>query len=207
MALANITQETYKVILLGHSGVGKTQLYNRFSHGEFSLTTKNTIGGDRAFCTFETKNGIIQMELWDTAGEEKYHALSTTIYRNASAIILVYDVTDKKSFDLTIWIQELKRYKCENLPILLLANKIDLSDRQVTIEEGQNLAKENNYLFCEVSAKLNINLESTKEQFILLMQPINIRSYKSKLSITLPKQTNTREPQQSILSSLCPFFN
>ena len=146
----------YKIILVGDAAVGKTSIIQRTIHNKFSETYKNTDGVD-----FENKkiNQSLKLQIWDTAGQEKYKSLIPSYVRNASSIFIVYDVASKTSFDnVSKWISFIKTI--ENCNMILCANKIDLeSERQVTTEEGKDFAKKNELTYYEVSAKNNTNVK------------------------------------------------
>ncbi|XP_006636503.1 ras-related protein Rab-17 [Lepisosteus oculatus] len=144
-----------KMVLLGSSGVGKSSLAFRFSKEEFSSTVP-TVG-----CAYMTHlvclhDATLRFEIWDTAGQEKYHSVTPLYYRGAQAALVVYDITKRESFmRAQLWLRELERqYVPGETVVALVGNKGDLSDlRQVMLQEGQTLAENKGLLFTETSAK------------------------------------------------------
>ncbi|XP_069472080.1 ras-related protein Rab-17 [Ambystoma mexicanum] len=151
---------SFKLVVLGSSGVGKSSLVMRYVKDDFR-ELPSTVG-----CAFFTQlvclnNTTIKFEIWDTAGQEKYHSVCHLYYRGANAAILVYDVTSKETFiRAQLWLRELEReFSAGDITIALIGNKTDLSaERQVTSQEAQIFAEDNSVLFMETSAKDNYNV-------------------------------------------------
>merc|ERR1740130_844028 len=161
----------FKVVLIGDSGVGKSNLLTRFTRDEFKADSKSTIGVEFATQTIQHDKKTIKAQIWDTAGQERYRAITSAYYRGAVGALLVYDITQQKSFDSvkTMWLDELKQNADDNIVIMLVGNKKDLHhNRDVTTEDGRNFAQQNNLSFIETSAqqpdadkrKLNADEES-----------------------------------------------
>ncbi|KAJ1187751.1 hypothetical protein NDU88_004521 [Pleurodeles waltl] len=154
------TSYTFKLVVLGSSGVGKSSLVLRYVKDDFR-DLPATVG-----CAFFTQlvclnNTTIKFEIWDTAGQEKYHSVCHLYYRGANAALLVYDITSKETFfRAQLWLKELEReFAADEITIALIGNKTDLSEeREVTSEEAQNFADDNSVLFMETSAKNNHNV-------------------------------------------------
>ncbi|KAJ3451822.1 ras-related protein rab11 [Anaeramoeba flamelloides] len=151
----------YKLVLIGDSGVGKTNLLTRFCRNEFNIGSKMTIGVEFASKTMEIENTTLKAQVWDTAGQEKYRAITNTFYRGAKGALLVYSVTERQSFiNLKNWLTELRENSPKDITVMLIGNKIDLADnREVLTHEGTNFAEENNLNFIETSAKDATNVE------------------------------------------------
>ena len=149
-----------KIIIVGEHNVGKTNIISRFADDESN--NKVTIGVDYYDYNLEYKNKIFQLTLWDTAGQEKFRAIIKDYYINCSFAIIVYDITDKKSFEsVELWVKDCKTYGNKNIHIVLVGNKTDLeNERKVSTEEGQNLANEFNMDFFEISAQTGENIEN-----------------------------------------------
>ncbi|NXA39177.1 RAB17 protein, partial [Eudromia elegans] len=148
---------TYKVVLLGNTSVGKSSLAYRYVKNDFkeSLPTVGCSFFTQMLCLEAT---TIKMEIWDTAGQEKYHSVCHLYYRGAHAALLVYDITSKETLSRAkLWLQELeKEFFHDEIVIALVGNKTDLAaEREVTAEEGEEFAKSRNLLFMETSAKSN----------------------------------------------------
>jgi small GTP-binding protein len=159
----------FKVIILGDNGVGKTSLMNKYVDDKSPEAYNPTIGVDfRARIIDNEHNQRIKLHLWDTAGQESFRSIIQSYYRSVGGAIIVYDVTDTRSFsNVRYWIAELRRLN-ENacpVPILLLGNKIDRGDRrQVTETEAAQFAKDYEILYEEISVLDNINLDGSLMQ-------------------------------------------
>ena len=148
-----------KIIIVGDSGVGKTNLLERYIKNEFRESNRNTVGVDFMAKKMRINNQSVKIQFWDTAGQEKYKSISSAYYKSTQGVILVYDVTSRKSFlNIGKWLQDIKEHTDNDILYLLVGNKTDLvKDRQVTQEEAGKYAEENNLFFMEVSAKENQN--------------------------------------------------
>ncbi|CAK9290893.1 unnamed protein product [Gordionus sp. m RMFG-2023] len=150
-------------MLLGDSGVGKTCLLVRFKEGSFlGGNFMTTVGIDFRSKTIEVENEKVKLQIWDTAGQERYRSITHAYYRDAHALLLLYDVSCKSSFDnIRAWLIEIKQYASPEVVLLLLANKSDVSSsfRKVNKDDGIRIAKENNVYFMEVSAKTGYNVQ------------------------------------------------
>jgi len=151
----------YKLIIIGESGVGKSCLLLRYTDDTYTDSYISTIGVDFKIRTVMIDKKIVKLQMWDTAGQERFRTITTSYYRGAHGIMLVYDITDRDSFDnIAHWINEINRYAKPAVTIMLVGNKCDLeSKRQVDYEEALEFAKKSNLLFEECSAKANINIE------------------------------------------------
>ena len=154
-------EETIKIIILGDSKVGKTSFIIRFTKNKFDETYLATIGVDYKDRIINIENKQYKLMFYDTAGEEKYKSIPKNHIKNVQGIILMYDITNKKSFDSIIdWISDVKEIKGENFPMILVGNKIDLNEsREVTEEMGYELAEKNQIEFFETSNKDGTNIQ------------------------------------------------
>ncbi|KAI8060464.1 GTP-binding protein [Gongronella butleri] len=153
----------FKLVLIGDSGVGKSNLLSRFTTNEFNLESKSTIGVEFATKNIEIDNHTIKAQIWDTSGQERYRAITGAYYRGAVGALLVYDITRQTSFqNVTHWLKELREHADPNIVIMLVGNKVDLSEtnRAVTTEEGGALAEQEGFLFMETSALDATNVEN-----------------------------------------------
>ena len=144
----------FKVVLIGNSGVGKTNLISKFTKDRFNDDLKPTLGVDFSTKTIRMRKHFIRLQIWDTAGQERYHAFTSVYFKDALGIIVVYDITQKSSFEsLGTWLKLIKENVGDESSILLIGNKIDLEEqRKVGLEEGQDFAKEHGMAFYETSA-------------------------------------------------------
>jgi len=146
---------SYRVIVIGDSGVGKTNLLGRWVHNEFSYSTVATINVDWTSKVFRVKGKLAQVTFCDTAGQERYKSLTRQYCRGAHGVVLVYDITDRISFNhVENWLEEVKDANADRLPVLLMiGNKNDLGDkRDVSTEEALVCAKKEGMYFLETSA-------------------------------------------------------
>lgn len=151
----------FKLLLIGDSGVGKTCLLFRFSDDAFNTTFISTIGIDFKIKTVELGGKKIKLQIWDTAGQERFHTITTSYYRGAMGIMLVYDITNGKTFEnISKWLRNIDEHANEDVEKMILGNKCDMEDkRQVPKERGDGIAREHGIPFLETSAKANINVE------------------------------------------------
>ena len=168
-----------KIIVVGDSGVGKTNLINRFASDKFDTNSKSTIGVEFVYKTLKINKEIIKVEVWDTAGEERYRSITSSYYKGANGAIIVYDLTDEESFkNVESWMNEVIKKGKQNMQFLLVGNKKDLiNDRVVSEQKGIDKAKELNINLFEASAleKNNVN-----EAFNFLIKEIYLSTLKEK---------------------------
>ncbi|CEG62778.1 Putative Rab family, other [Rhizopus microsporus] len=159
----------FKIVVIGDSGVGKTNLLGRFIHNTFDFASKSTIGLDLSMKNIIIKDKRVRVQIWDTAGQERYRSITKRYYRGAVGALLVYDITKRESFmSIPRWLNEIKSNEAHSESILMLVgNKSDLEkDRQVTVEEALEYAKVNDLAFMETSALQSINVENAFDSLI-----------------------------------------
>jgi len=163
-----------KLLLIGDSGVGKSCLLLRFSDDSFTPSFITTIGIDFKIRTIELDGKRIKLQIWDTAGQERFRTITTAYYRGAMGILLVYDVTDERSFsNIRNWFSNVEQHASEGVNKILIGNKCDMLDKKVVQkDQGQTLADEFGIKFLETSAKSNICVE---EAFYSLARDIKKR--------------------------------
>ncbi|XP_053564839.1 ras-related protein Rab-37 isoform X2 [Bombina bombina] len=153
---------TCKVMLLGDSGVGKTCFLIQFKDGAFlSGTFLATVGIDFRNKVVTVDGVKVKLQIWDTAGQERFRSVTHAYYRDAQALLLLYDITSKSSFDnIRAWLTEIHEFAHKDIVIMLLGNKSDVtSGRVIRTEDGESLAKEYGVPFMETSAKTGKNVE------------------------------------------------
>eukprot|EP00911_Craspedida_sp_UC1_P002148 UC1_evm1s1652 len=152
----------FKVVLIGDSGVGKSNLLSRFTRNEFNLESKSTIGVEFATRSIEVDGKTIKTQIWDTAGQERYRAITSAYYRGAVGALLVYDIAKNLTYEnVERWLKELRDHADSNIVIMLVGNKSDLRHlRAVPIEEAKKFAEDNQLSFIETSALDSTNVES-----------------------------------------------
>ena len=144
----------FKVVLIGDSEVGKSNILSRFTRNQFNIDSQTTIGVEFATRTIKVENKTIKAQIWDTAGQERYRAITSAYYRGAVGALLVYDITNHRSYEhVEHWLAELRDHADPNIVIMLVGNKNDLAHlRAVSIDEVTTFAQQNNLAFIETSA-------------------------------------------------------
>ena len=170
--MADSEPPLYKILLLGDSTVGKTCFLLRYMDDSFLDLHMATIGLDYRLKTMILEEQkIVKVQLWDTAGQDKFRAITRNYYKGASGIILIFDVTNIKSYEnIQKWINEIKEEISEQVSIVLIGNKIDnINERKITKEQGDKLASEIGVKFFETSAKTG---EGVNESVFFLVKKI-----------------------------------
>ena len=154
-----------KFIIIGDAAVGKSNLLVRYTSGQFKEEYQLTIGVE-----FGSNNVIIgdntyRIQIWDTAGQENFRSITRSYYKNTACAIIVYEISNKKSFEnISSWIEECKNTAPKSILMVLVGNKCDLDNREVTEEEGREFAEKNGMLFFETSALTGKNVEEVFKQ-------------------------------------------
>ncbi|KHJ48718.1 Ras family protein [Trichuris suis] len=151
----------FKVVLIGDSGVGKSNLLSRFTRNEFNLESKSTIGVEFATRSICVDGKIVKAQIWDTAGQERYRAITSAYYRGAVGALLVYDIAKHVTYEnVERWLKELRDHADQNIVIMLVGNKSDLRHlRAVPTDEAKEYAERNCLSFIETSALDSTNVE------------------------------------------------
>ena len=159
-----------KLLLVGNSNVGKTSIILQYIDNFFPKGHLSTIGVEFKVKTFEYRSFKIDLQIWDTSGQERFHSITKNFFRNADCIFFVYDITNYKSFeDAKIWIKEAEEIG-NFFQKMLIGNKCDLVEkREVSEEELNNYSKENNIISLEMSAKEKNNLNEAFNEMIKLI--------------------------------------
>ena len=164
MAVSRQKKNTLKIVVIGDSAVGKTCLMQRYMTGGFSTEHRATVGADFLSTKLTRDENTYTLQVWDTAGQEKFQAIGSAFYRGSDCAIVVYDVTNRKSFEnIPTWLNEFtlqgEVLNPEKFPFVIVGNKCDRTDRKVTPEEGQEFCKSKGLAFFETSAKDNIGIK------------------------------------------------
>ncbi|OIT06700.1 ras-related protein RABA2a [Nicotiana tabacum] len=191
----------FKIVLIGDSGVGKSNLLSRFTRNEFCLESKSTIGVEFATRTLQVEGRIIKSQIWDTAGQERYRAITSAYYRGALGALLVYDVTKPMSFEnVSRWLKELRDHADSNIVIMLIGNKTDLKHlRAVPTEDAQGYAEREGLSFIETSALEATNVEKAFQ--MNLSEIYRIISKKSLSSGEDPAPANIKEGKTLVVGA------
>uniref|UniRef100_A0A3Q3E2F4 Ras-related protein Rab-37-like n=1 Tax=Labrus bergylta TaxID=56723 RepID=A0A3Q3E2F4_9LABR len=187
---------SYNVVMVGDSSVGKTSFMKRAQSGKFSLEIPASIGLDSCLWTVVVDGKPVVLRLWDTAGQERFHSITRQIFHKAQAFLLMYDITSAYSFSaVSYWASCIQEGAPENVTVLLLGNKSDHAERQVKTREGETLAKEYNFEFMECSAATGENvIESLETMARMLSQQIGTREEAT---------VSFKEPQKKKSSGCC----
>mmetsp|Transcript_49192 Transcript_49192/g.76788 ORF Transcript_49192/g.76788 Transcript_49192/m.76788 type:complete len:198 (-) Transcript_49192:348-941(-) len=164
----------FKLLLIGDSGVGKSCLLLRFADDTYTESYISTIGVDFKIRTLELDGKTIKLQIWDTAGQERFRTITSSYYRGANGIIVVYDVTDNESFNnVKQWMNEIDKYASDKVNKMLVGNKCDLTSKKVVdYDTGKELADSLGIPFLETSAKNSTNVE---QAFITMAAEIKAR--------------------------------
>ena len=190
----------FKIIVIGESRVGKTSLIKRYTKDQFGGVYLTTVGIDFQDKTIEIEDKKVKLQVWDTAGQERFRNVAKNYFQSSNGFLLVFDITDKESFQKLndFWIGQLKMHAPEKAKSVLVGNKSDLAgQRQVSIEDAEEFAKDNNLKYYEVSAK-----EGTKvvELFFYLANEIyqshTYEEINENKTITLKKEKSKKKDKK-----------
>nr|CDS30941.1 ras protein Rab 11A [Hymenolepis microstoma] len=199
----------FKIVLIGDSGVGKSNLLSRFTRNTFNLESKTTIGVEFATRSVHIDDKIVKAQIWDTAGQERYRAITAAYYRGAVGALLVYDIAKKSTFDnVGVWLDELRTNADVNIVTMLVGNKCDLRHlRTVPQSEAVAFANSKSLFFTETSALDSTNVEHA---YVTLLSEIlkqiksSGASSDSNLRLegrpTVPVQNSNNEPRKACCS-------
>ena len=190
-----------KICIIGDSSVGKTNVLFKFIEGQFSPLHVTTIGFDykSKIITLPSSKKKVKLQIWDTAGQEKYMSMNKSLFQRVQGIILMYDITNRATFErLQIWLNLIKQMTNE-IPIILVGNKLDLEDNEehgriVEYNEGDDFANENDIEFFEVSAKNGDNIENV---FISIAQKV-LNSLQSERLLSVENVKIEEDPQKKV---------
>lgn len=188
----------FKIVLIGDSGVGKSNLLSRFTRNEFCLESKSTIGVEFATRSVQIDGKTVKAQIWDTAGQERYRAITSAYYRGAVGALLVYDITNLESFTAASkWLRELRDHADSNIVVLLAGNKSDLEHlRAVSIEQAKQLASAEALAVTETSA---FDASNVEEAFTNLLTSTYSVMCKEK-----PAVGTTQEPPRGFIELANP---
>ncbi|OSX65177.1 hypothetical protein POSPLADRAFT_1038965 [Postia placenta MAD-698-R-SB12] len=187
----------FKLLLIGDSGVGKSCLLLRFADDTYTESYISTIGVDFKIRTIELEGKTVKLQIWDTAGQERFRTITSSYYRGAHGIIVVYDVTDNDTFsNVKQWLQEIDRYASEGVNKLLVGNKSDLTSKKVVeYSAAKEFADQLNIPFLETSAKNATNVE---QAFLTMAKQIKDRMGTSSSTVGGTGKSSTITPGQTV---------
>eukprot|EP00731_Ephydatia_muelleri_P030646 Em0022g160a len=178
----------FKIVLIGDAGVGKTSIVRRYTDGVFTSAGIPTIGVDFCIKTLQIGTNMVKLQIWDTAGQERFRTITQSYYRSADAIVLVYDIGAIQTYqNLQEWLTEVDRYAGASVHKILIGNKSDRTDREVSQDLGEKFADQHGMPFLETSAKTANNIE---ELFLRLAK--NLRDVHSSKKLNQPSSNSTK---------------
>eukprot|EP01089_Gocevia_fonbrunei_P006109 TRINITY_DN1663_c0_g1_i1.p1 TRINITY_DN1663_c0_g1~~TRINITY_DN1663_c0_g1_i1.p1 ORF type:complete len:211 (-),score=34.76 TRINITY_DN1663_c0_g1_i1:93-725(-) len=150
----------FKIMLVGDAGVGKSCLLNRYTNNTFNPEYSSTIGLDFSHRTFEHEGKNIRLQIWDTAGQERFRTITSSYYRGSHGILLVYDVSEKRTFDhLEYWKEQIEEFSNPHVKVMMVGNKCCSGVREVDNKRARDRAEEWGYGYAETSAKTGVGVE------------------------------------------------
>ncbi|CAG9833094.1 unnamed protein product [Diabrotica balteata] len=191
----NVDSYNFKVVLLGEGCVGKTSLVIRYIEDKFNPKHISTIQASFLTKKLNLDGNRVNLSIWDTAGQEKFHALGPIYYRSSNGAVLVYDITDEDSFQkVKSWVKELRKMLGTDISLVIVGNKSDLEkDRHVDVEEAKTYAEKVKAMHFQTSAKLN---EGVEEMFLALTQKmLEEAKLKAAQEINLTRKNSQRVVQ------------
>lgn len=195
MDKSNKLDASFKILTLGESGVGKTCLLLRFTENKFMANHLATIGIDYKSKNIQVKEKTIKLKIWDTAGQERFRNITQQYYKGADGIVLVYDVSDRNSFEmLRGWITQISTHTTK-VGIVLVGNKCDKENRKVLKEEAEDLGKEHGLKYIETSALENIGVEETFDTLgeeILRLRGDSLEKVSSSSTVRVNREDKTK---------------
>lgn len=194
----------FKLLVIGDTHVGKSCILLRFADDKYTDDFISTIGVDFKVKTIELDNKIIKLQIWDTAGQCRFRAITSSYYRGANGIIIVYDITNLDSFNnIKQWIYEIDRFGSKNIIKILIGNKLDLNNKRiVTTEMGKELASSLNIKFFETSAKIDKKIDDV---FIYISKEI-LNKYKKEINLS-KKEYNPQNNEKIKFKTKNPILN
>ena len=158
----------FKIVLIGDTSVGKTNILSKYLSNEFDPDSKATVGVEFGTRDFKIENNTVKVQIWDTAGQERYRSITNAYYKGAKGSLLVYDITNPKTFEnVDKWLSDLKTNAEEKISVVLVGNKTDLeSDRKISLEQGKEKAELFKLAFIETSALNGNNIEKAFNELI-----------------------------------------
>ena len=151
----------FKYIIIGDAAVGKSNLLLRYAHGQFNEQYQTTLGVEFGAKNVSIRDRLYRIQIWDTAGQENFKSITRAYYKNSVCALVVYDITKRSTFEnVSSWIEDCRNQSPKTINLILIGNKSDLEDqREVTYDEGKELADQNGIYFYETSAKNGKNVE------------------------------------------------
>ena len=204
------TEMIFKIILIGDSTTGKTNILSKYLNDKFDRNTKATIGMELGNKSFKINNDTVNCQIWDTAGQERYRSMTKAYYQGALGALIVYDITRRNTFEnVENWLSDLKKCADNKVSIILLVNKNHLEEeREVKTEEGELFAKDNNIAFLETSALNGKNIEIAFKTLVDEVYNKCHREFESVTNVEIMKgkAINLEEKEEKNKSKCCDKY-
>lgn len=183
---------SFKFIIIGSSGVGKTAILKRLVEDTFSADSQSTIGVEFDSTVIEVDGQQVKLQIWDTAGQERFRSIAKAYFRNAVGVILVFDISERKTFDdVNMWLNDVHSLCDPTAVVILIGNKSDLSDnRVVTLAEAENFAQHHQLTYLETSAAEGTNVH---EAFVQVATTIYRKGIKTPKPSPTPPPANKKD--------------
>jgi Ras-related protein Rab-11A len=171
-----------KIVIVGDSGVGKSNILSRFVQNEFSNDCRATVGVELSTKSYKINDKVIKLHLWDTAGQERFKSITSAYYKGAKGAVIVYDITNSESFShIDKWLREIRELGGKGISVIICGNKSDLEDsRQVSKDEGIEKSQSNGLIFLETSALNSSNIEEAFQRLLIEIYNSTIKQAISK---------------------------
>ncbi|XP_065221178.1 ras-related protein Rab-18-like [Planococcus citri] len=185
---------TLKILVVGRSGVGKSSLAARYVDNDFQEGSITTIGIDYKTKFINIDGYNVKLQIWDTGGAEAFRTITRNYYRSTQGAILVYDVTNRKSFeDLAVWFEEIENNRTGYVAKMIVGNKIDVGEKQISREEAYKFAKRHDALFIETSAKTSYGVSFAFEELVqkIIMNQDIMKTHPNVSNQTIKLETRT----------------
>ena len=199
----------FKLILIGDSSVGKSNILLKYLKGEFDPNSKATVGVEFGTKSLKINEKKIKVQIWDTAGQERYRSITSAYYKGAKGAFIVYDITRKDTFDsIDRWAADLKANGDQNISIVLIGNKCDLEEnRQVPKDDGIKKSEEFKTAFLETSALNGENIEKAFNELIQQIFENNCNNEDNVVAVEVDKGVNLNDEKndnEGIMKKCCP---
>ena len=158
----------YKIVIIGDTNVGKSNILSRYLTNEFTSNTKSTVGVELGIKFLKIKNTSTKIQIWDTAGQERYQAITSSYFRGSDGCFIVYDITNETSFNnIEKWFDKIHEENDKEIPVIIVGNKCDLeNERKISTEKAKEKAQNLKCAFYETSALKAINIEQIFEELV-----------------------------------------
>lgn len=198
----------FKLVIIGDSGVGKSSLTRRYIENTYSDSFHPTIGVEFGTKKMKINNKFIKLQIWDTAGQEKYKSITSAYYRGTRAVFIIYDITEKSSFDnVDNWISSVKSCTDKDVLVVMIGNKSDLSHlRKVSLSDAKSKAENNDILYYETSAKDGSNIEYVFEvlgKYIYSLYEKELLEFRKSVVLSDVFEIDNKDENDKISESKC----